>query len=197
MSQPQTSPLESFWRATIMLGTLVVGGMALYVYGPPPEKAAEFIDQVASRIQELSGEQAEAAAGEDPAAAFPGTRFATAPLPVPLGAPPQASVASQEPPAGASGLVPLAPPLLPSGASGASVGSLKEQLAQLGAEEVQLEPWGADGTLYRLHFSALMAGQSGFRRHFDAIESSPTKAAASGLAALKEWRTASHWPIYR
>ncbi|MEM6798711.1 MAG: hypothetical protein AAF589_04285 [Planctomycetota bacterium] len=182
----QESPLETFWRAAIMFGTLVVGAMALYVYGPPPEKAAAMIDQVAARVQELLAETN----------ATPPTTSPTPPLAT------TAPGSGVQQPAGS----PLSPPPLAPWTAPAepfraeaptNFSAITSQLERLGAEDIEVGAWGSAGALYRVHFAAALPGESGFRRRFDAIAATPAAAATTALADLREWRTASLRPINR
>ncbi|MGB0713581.1 MAG: glycosyltransferase, partial [Gammaproteobacteria bacterium] len=42
-------------------------------------------------------------------------------------------------------------------------------MRELGAEDIQLTPWGAEGAYQRFACCAPVPGESGFVRHFDAI----------------------------
>lgn len=90
-----SSPLQTLYRLTVMTGVLVVGSMAAYRYGPPPERLADLIDGAASRIGELPQEFAPAADPTAPLAAAPEAAPAFAPPPAPMFAATPASAPAQ------------------------------------------------------------------------------------------------------
>ncbi|MEO0529587.1 MAG: hypothetical protein AAF266_03315 [Planctomycetota bacterium] len=53
MSKPAPSPLQTTLRLAIMLGTLTVGSMAYYQFGPEAGELAEMIDHAASMVAEV------------------------------------------------------------------------------------------------------------------------------------------------
>lgn len=203
------SPLESFWRLTIMLGTMVVVGMALYEYGPPPEQAAKIVDDLASRAQQLwaehvSQDSSVASAELDAPPPYQAPLLSanaasnSPPAWAPEGTPPQWPAAVDFEPSGTAA-PPIAPRFEASTTSQAqhslggapSIAGLTAELQQLGAEEMDLEPWGSEGRLHRFQCSVGIAGGSGFRRHIEAIGTTPLQALQTALAEL---RTASHTP---
>ncbi|TWT46865.1 hypothetical protein [Botrimarina hoheduenensis] len=46
------SSLQTFYRLTIMAGTLAVGSLAAYRYGPPADQLADHIDQAMALVQQ-------------------------------------------------------------------------------------------------------------------------------------------------
>ena len=200
-NSPTESPLEAamqtFWRATIMLGTVTVGGMAFYLYGPSQEKASAMFDGVVARIHDMTATDAPAAGLPAPASAGLTTGLSTGQAAglTPLGSP-QAGLAPVAP---ALALAPLAEPALPVAEGDrqapANMPQLYAELSQLGAGDPQLEPWGNSGNLHRFCCSALTP--SGFRRHFDAIRPTPEEAVLVALSQVREWRAASGQPINR
>lgn len=186
-------PLETFWRSTIMLGTLIVGAMALYLYGPPMEKVVAMVDQAATRLQQLSSESQAVERAQLPQALAAPTDVGGA-LRSPFGA--------STPPASAPPLFAAAPPARirsdpPTSGPVADIAELTSQLTDLGAEGVLVAPWGAEGEFHRIQFSAPLAGAAGFRRQFDAIRATPREAATVALAELREWRASHLQPINR
>jgi len=173
MAQPD-SPMQTFWRATIMLGAVTVGGMAFYLYGPSGDKLDAMRSQVLARIHEMTATES--------------------PAPTPAGAPL---------PAQPDGLAPLAPaPLAPAATEASSAGPapsdmavLYAELSRLGVGDPQLKPWGTEGQLHRFCCSALTPG--GFRRHFDAIRPTPEEAVLVALSQVREWRATASEPINR
>lgn len=195
---PEESALEAFWRSTIMLGTLIVGGMAAYLYGPPPEKAAAMIDQLVGRVQELLAEPPAPPMASAPPARLP-AGSPDPPPPAPSGLPALTPLAGF-PNRSAAPLANLPPASVPA----AALAPLVSELTALGASDFDVQAWGSGADLHRFHCTApLLAdgGGSGFRRHFQAIGRSPVAAAAEVLADVRQWRssppvaaqTASGW----
>lgn len=186
--KPDTS-LQSFFRVTIMVGTAVVAGMALLVYGPPPEKVGPIFDRVVTYLSKASESVRNYAAGEpvatvDPQPQVQSTNRAPQAPPAPSFASTSAPIS--EPPASAGW------PRSPAGtsrphrsASIAAVVSLDpslelivSQLESMGVKQLQLVAWGADGQLVRCSGTAPVVG-SAFRRMIDSIEANPRDALAS------------------
>lgn len=67
------SPLKTIYRLTVMTGTLGVGSLAAYQYGPPPEQLAEGINHAVSVVNERLGTEADVTQPTD--AATPAPRF--------------------------------------------------------------------------------------------------------------------------
>lgn len=211
-----SSPLEAFCRLAIMVGTLVVGGMALYLYGPPPEKAAAMLEGITRRASELIEQgTAETSQVTQAPAVQP---LGLAPLQSGMQAPqanfsenraPSSHLDPNVSPATAELATLRSPDLLPpqrQSAAAASVSAWMQdpqlashvhELQQLGAQLPKLEPWGTDGRLHRFHCSAALPGCEAFQRHFDAIRPTPAEAVAVALAELREWRTSHQQPITR
>ncbi|MEM1304831.1 MAG: hypothetical protein AAGG46_08035 [Planctomycetota bacterium] len=121
MSAPE-SPLQPFFRLTIMVGAAVVGGMALKVYGPPPEKIGPLVDQALAFAKRVG---AEVMADDTPAeptaspAALPSPAF-VAPVATTTSAPPVWNPGGAAAPAAAPNAIPSPNPpqrLAPSGIS--------------------------------------------------------------------------------
>lgn len=218
------SPLQAFCRFVIMMGTVVVGGMALYLYGPPPEKAAGILQSVSVRVRDLIDQSAGQPANptEPKAADFPPAVLASPNRLTPLpgrdlaagttdrfaGSPAQAAPALYDPnvaQASASGPPTASPRTQPQQqpphqidwSRNPQLAPLARELEQLGAQMPKLEPWGTDGRLHRFHCSAALPGCEAMQRHFDAIRATPTEAVSVALAELRQWRGGHQQPITR
>lgn len=190
--------METFLRSTIMLGTLIVGGMALYLYGPPPEEAASMLEGALERGSALIAEFSTNASGPTPTT----TR---GPAPASLApAPPTRSLSAQS--SWLNAAAPLSPlpntalsnAPLPSMtmrtaagrrsirlASHAELAPLAAELQRLGATDLDLQPWGDAGSLYRFQCAAPISGGGGFTKHCESIDRSPE---AAVLAVLYQVR---------
>ncbi|MEN1680288.1 MAG: hypothetical protein AAGJ46_11905 [Planctomycetota bacterium] len=188
--------MQAFWRLTIMLGTLTVGGMAAYVYGPPPERVIELADQLYTRARQALDEQRERpprpAFGDETLASRGGLSFPAAGLPAPGVAAPvisQPLPPSSPPPTAWPAPAAVATSPAPS-TPGPGIDPMTDELRRLGATDFQLKPWG-DGRLHRFCCTAELAGGSGIRRHFQAIQPTPSQAVAAALAEVRRWRSGS------
>lgn len=188
------SATQSFLRLCIMVGTLVVGAMALHVYGPPVPEVNEWVERLSRAADALRSPAAEAR--PEAAVATDGRDDTSGEL----SAAPQLIVDPNVRPASAQ-LVPVERPpaeLPPLDAGSAPVESaestppetkaLTDELKALGAERLRLSAWGAEGEMFRFECSAPMPGGAGFARHFDAIESRPHDAIARVLRDVRQWR---------
>ncbi|MEM1305479.1 MAG: hypothetical protein AAGG46_11315, partial [Planctomycetota bacterium] len=119
MSAPE-SPLQPFFRLTIMVGAAVVGGMALKVYGPPPEKIGPLVDQALAFAKRVGAEVMADDTPAEPTAsrtALPSPAF-VAPGATTTSAPPVWNPGGAAPPAAAPNAIPSPNPpqrLAPSG----------------------------------------------------------------------------------
>ena len=173
-----------------MVGTLAVGSMAAYRYGPEPEHLAETIDYVASMVSEAVDETA--GAPESLAS------LETAPLAEP--APFAAAPALWNEPAAAShfdGAVQLASAPAPIEEEEPSRTSadferlererLTAPLLAAGASQADVTAWGRGAdTVYRATASAPVSGEAaGLERRFDAIGSTPEQAVQTLAAEVR------------
>lgn len=143
----QPTPFQSLYRLTVMVGALVVGSMAAYRYGPPPERLASMIDSTVERIEEMREQYTETKPAPDAGLSESRLAGASAPEAAP-----------------AWGTAPPSPPPLGQASSP----------APSGGEGVVVEPIGESGLAYRATGSA--AGPGGLVRRFDAIAETPEKA---------------------
>jgi hypothetical protein len=66
--------------------------------------------------------------------------------------------------------------------------AIQQRLRGLGATYYLLETWGTNGELYRFHCKMAVAGNQGFTRHFEATDSSASRAMQSVLEQVEGWR---------
>ena len=167
---PTTSPFQSFYRMVVMAGTLGVGSMAAYQYGPPPEKLADLIDQGMDRIAEMqAGENTPAVSSQPPP--FATTTDTTAPR----FADPQVEAASALLSLETLSLETLS---LETQSEGATL------LLEAGATDASVKPWGIQGKVYRAAAS-MPVGASGMMRQFDAIAETAEQATQDVLAQVR------------
>ncbi|TWU00617.1 hypothetical protein Pla108_15690 [Botrimarina colliarenosi] len=190
------TPFQTCYRLTIMVGTLAVGSMAAYRYGPEPAELAELIDRAASLVAEVPSRGA-----SDPSAmALTEAPAAELDLLQPAPALPSPPVASSDwrhydtavqP---ASALAPLATPSTdappPADLEPLERERLTAPLLAVGATRADVTAWGRGAaTVYRATASAPVGEVGGgLERQFDAVGETP-EAAVAELAA--EIRTAS------
>ncbi len=170
-SQSQPSSFQTLSRAVIMLGTLVVGGLAWCVYGPPPERLAPILNEASRLVNEALArdgsptpdtDRDNLTAWDDPQAAFAAL---------------DAVVADGE--AWPSAVAPaIATP---------STTSPEDQLRQLGAHEVAVDAWGQSG-LYRCRCVVPVAGSTDFLRNFDAVEPTAEQAIERVASDVRAWQ---------
>lgn len=166
----QNTPFQSLYRTVVMAGTLAVGSMAAYQYGPPPEKLGDLIDQGMERIEEMrSGENATVVDSEPPPFA------STTNTPAPRFSDTQIQTAS------ALLTPPTATPPTKIANGGAAL------LLEAGAAEATVEPWGIQGKVYRAAAS-MPVGATGMARQFDAIAETPEQATQDVLAQVRAAR---------
>jgi hypothetical protein len=198
----QPTAFQTAYRLTIMVGTLAVGSMAAYRYGPEPERLAETIDYVASRVNDAVGE----ASTEDSPAI---NSLTTAPLaePTPLQTAPAlwnepAATPRQDTPRydgavqQASALVPIdrvtpieeeEPPRAAGGIERLERERLTAPLLAAGATKADVTAWGRGvDTVYRATASAPVTGDAaGLERRFDATGATPEQAIQTLVAEVR------------
>lgn len=187
--------IQALLKLVVMVGIVIVGGMAYHLYGPPAGEASALLDRIVHQarveIQRLQGPPPAPTAVAAAPAVAPVTSDLT--LPAPAGSPsgemaPLASLRAEP-------MAPLAPlPKLEEPSSQPvpeSVQQLVAELRELGAEDIQLTPWGAEGAYQRFACCAPVPGESGFVRHFDAIEPSAQLAVTRVFDQVRQWRGAN------
>ncbi|MGL4511928.1 MAG: hypothetical protein ACRCT8_02475 [Lacipirellulaceae bacterium] len=178
----EVSPLVTMYRFTVMTGTLVVGSMAAYRYGPPADQLADIIDSVASRAFELAGDEPPADAAQLSAVA------AGAPLVVDPFAQ-DALIAVTSEPTPPSFVTPASAelPIAAGGDPAASDGAVAS-LEALGATRVVVTPWGTSGLAYRVHAETPAPTHDGMTQQFDAIGETTAAAAAEVASQMEQAR---------
>jgi len=197
------------YRTVIMLGTLVVGGLAYRAYEPQIQQ----LEPVVTRVQELaeeywSGETAGEATtgGEQPLA-----------LSSPDGFPPggpleplseqvegghalfdsqvQPAAKWDDPPALSTGTTAQAeqvggtPPAMSSMLSGeTSVASIVQRLSAYGVTDYSLSPWGGGSGFYRFQCSAPWGLNGRYAKQFESVAAEPATAAREVLAQVEGWQ---------
>jgi hypothetical protein len=174
----EVSSLVTLYRFTVMTGSLIVGSMAAYRYGPPADQLADVIDGVATRVVELSGSiPAEGPAAEAAESLEATPLLATDEAPSTLGGAPASFVTP------ATAELPLDEPQASSGTS-----AVAAPLEALGATRVVVTPWGVSGSAFRVHAEAPSAAHEGMTQQFDAIGESPAAAAAAVASQMEQAR---------
>ena len=188
--------VQSLLKLCILVGVVLVGGMAYHLYGPPAGEATALLDRIVREarlaVADWQGVPvAQAAPTPTPAVSQPahwgaGSLTSAPPTelqPAPLAA---AQPGVHEPMAPLAPLpVATAPSALP---TPKSVEELLEQLRSLGVEDLELSAWGAEGALHRFACCAPLPGDSGFVRRFDAIEADAQLAVARVFDQVRQWR---------
>ena len=155
-------------RAAIML-TVLVGLPAAWVYyGPLPDGTQRVVDRFFAAAREAVGWDASDAPFAQPAmpaVASTGPQFTPQPIIAPAPTPSQPALAQQMEP-------------------------LLVQLRQLGVAEYALEPWGADGNLYRFHCEMPFATGAQATEQFEAIAANPHATVEQVVAEVSSWHAA-------
>lgn len=195
----QPTAFQTTYRLTIMLGTLAVGSMAVFRYGPEPERLAETIDYVASMVNEATGEAAaepdsvallETAPLAEPMAFGSAPDLGNQPVAAPGYDAPRYDGAVQQ----ASALVPIEeeePPRATGDIERLERERLTAPLLAAGATQADVAAWGRGAdTVYRATASAPVRGNAtgdaaGLERRFDAIGSTPEEAVQTLAAEVR------------
>ncbi|WP_442483507.1 hypothetical protein [Aeoliella sp. SH292] len=185
--------LRTLYRASVMIGTLVVGALAYRAYGPELEKlkplftrAVEIASELISPDSETDTPLAEGEAGSAPA---PFTALAT-----PLQ--PPALLDQNVQPAGGA-LEPVVPPLAPESTE-SPVAAVVRALNERGVNDYSMTRWGADGTHYRFQCSVPWGEGGVYSQHFEAVAETPADAARQVLDQVNQWSVArASAPNYR
>lgn len=189
----QPTAFQTAYRLTIMVGTLAVGSMAAYRYGPEPERLAETIDYVASMVNEATGEAAvepdslaslESAPLAEPAAFGAVPDLWSEPA-APNNSAPHYDAAVQQ----ASALVPIEeePPRGAGDFERLERERLTAPLLAAGATQADVAAWGRGAdSVYRATASAPVSGDAaGLERRFDAIGATPEEAVQTLAAEVR------------
>ena len=170
-----TSTGQSLYRLTVMAGTLFVGSMAAYLYGPPPERVADLLNMAIGKLSEVTDQLNEHRDSNSPiaesnpviaqASAHPATESA-------LFAPPPVASVLQETTISPGIQTEVDP---------------TEPLRQAGATQASVVPWGSDHSLYRAA-AKIPVSPGGLTRQLDAIAETPEKAVQAVLAQVNMLR---------
>lgn len=186
--------VQALLKLIVLVGIVVVGGMFFHLYGSEIGVESALLDRIVHdlrvEIQQFQGPQsAPTAAAVMPAPTLISSDLTMpAPASLPVAALAPASNLSAEPMAPLAPLPELREPT--SQAVPASVQQLVAELRELGAEDIQLTPWGAEGAYHRFACCAPVPGDSGFVRHFDAIEPDAQLAVTRVFDQVRQWRGA-------
>lgn len=202
--------LKIAYRTVIMLGTLVVGGLAYRAYEPQIRQ----LDPVLTRVQELAADYWSGGESETEAATetnqplalkspdeFPAD-ISLSPLslkeenkPAVFDAQVQPAAKWDEPPAlSSAGTAPSealsdTPPamssLLP---SEASVAAIVQRLSAHGVTDYSLAPWGGGSEFYRFQCSAPWGLDGRYSKQFESVANEPAAAAREVLAQVEGWQ---------
>lgn len=189
MASQTDSPLRTFYRLAIMLGTLTCVSMAWYRYGPPPGEVADLIDQAAAHVMELDAssvpdEQPLAATAAEPAPAFQASNLPPGVAPSePPRFDPAVSQATALEPVRRREVTPV---------SAVSIEALERErltapLLAAGASRADVVRWGrSEPPVYRATAAAAVGDSStGLERRLDAIGSTPDEAVERLLDELR------------
>ncbi len=190
-----------FFRAAVMLLTLVGLPAAWVYYGPLPTGAQRVVDRFVEVARDALGMQRQSpdhqARDQDKVA----PRFNEAPFRQQDAAPAryqQASSASivstvsslpSSPISLVSANLPSTEPKLPT--SDDLAGHLEPHfslLRKLGAANYSLAHWGSEGNLYRFHCSIPFGAEGLMSREFDAIEADPVAAVRQVVGEVTSWQ---------
>lgn len=165
-------------RAAIML-TVLVGLPAAWVYyGPLPDGAQRVVDRFVAAAREAVGWGAESAS--TPKGAAP--QLAVSPAMPPA---PRFAASSSTPTPAARPAPSPAPPALAE-----QMEPLLMELRRLGALEYALEPWGADGRLFRFRCEMPLAAGDRATEQFEAIAPDPRATVQQVVADVSSWHAA-------
>lgn len=183
---PPMQSLQVVYRATVMIGTLIVGALAYRAYGPQLEK----LEPVVTRLREMAAEAWSPDTTSEPLAELqtPPAEFRAEaePLYVPMrdAQVQPASTFPSEPSPLAE--VPSADPV----DEDPPVSSVVRELNHLGVTEYSLNPWGDGGQFYRFRCQAPWGDGGRYSRQFEAIAADPSEAARQVLAQVQQWQLA-------
>ena len=175
--------IRAVYRLAVMLGTLVVLGMAFVAYGPPPEKLGPLIDCAWNQASESLVEWRKDSRGNKRGDA---AELELTPL-APAAAPPPTMTVSDRveipPPPLFTDAVDEANQPRPSG-----VQQLLAELNAMGMGEHRLDRFGTTGQLYRFSCRVAYPGQVAMQQHLEAVAATPGEAVANVLRQLEAAR---------
>ena len=202
--------LTTIYRAIVMLavGAIVVKGWR--TYGPSAEQVKSTVVSAIDMAQTAMQHHQVPDEGTQMASDARGTAplFDKKPLASEAGAivPPAATLTRADtpgPPLDSISNAPIPPrpePSTPSAETSSAVPAgdgnrmpaLLSRLAQLGAAETKLAPWGSSGHLYRFCCRAAMTDSPAYAQHFESVAPEPVIAVEQVVAEVEAWRTAQH-----
>jgi hypothetical protein len=196
------------YRAAVMIaaGVIIVKGWQLY--GPSAEQVKSFavsaMDTAQSAWNKSRGQDADATNANDPRMTTPPTAASPPAAPAssaPLNAAPSLALGNtstvvEAPELNAASTTTLDPEPPSSGndktadarVETGDLSALFSQLAEMGASDQQLAPWGSSGQLYRFACRAKLGDTPFHTRHFEAVAAQPDAAVERVVAAVAAWR---------
>lgn len=201
---------QTILRATVMAAVVAVVVKGWQLYGPTNEQVKSAVAQATDVGRAILDrwKQEPKAAIEDPRLAMPRAQLAA-----PTANPP--STAQATAPQLLPATQPEAPKLLPESGVASSVGpsqstttaanqttplsdsaakdrmpDLMSRLAQLGAADTNMAPWGDGGQMYRFSCRAPLTNAPIMMQHFESVAAEPTQAVEQVVAKLEAWRVA-------
>lgn len=201
---------QTILRATVMAAVIAVVVKGWQLYGPTNEQVKSAVTQATDVGRAILDrwKQEPKAAVEDPRFAVPRAQLLTSPATPPstieATAPPLLPAVQPEPAKLLSEQRAASPerPNQPNSATAnqstpsANIApndrlpELMSRLAQLGAADTSMVPWGDGGQLYRFNCRAPLTNAPIMMQHFESVAAEPTRAVEQVLAKLEAWRTA-------
>lgn len=180
--------LQAAYRATVMIGTLVVGALAYRAYGPQLETLTPLV----GRLQELAAEVCWPASTTPQAPDVSSglthpDRFVASASPLAAIEPPQLLDANVQPAASWDPPPPPATRTTPSAESPVAV--VIRELNERGVSEYSLNKWGSSGEFYRFYCSAPWGDGGRYIRQFEAVAADPAEAAERVLQQVAHWQS--------
>lgn len=203
---------QTFVRATVMAAVVAVVVKGWHLYGPTNEQVQSAVAQatdVGRAILDRWKPRPKTTV-QDPRLAAPRARLLTPPAMPPnttqAAAPPLLPATQPEAPnllSAQSATTPKRPnPSTTPAANQATppanaalkdrMPELMSRLAQLGAADTNMVPWGDGGQMYRFSCRAPLANAPIMMQHFESVAAEPTKAVEQVVAKLEAWRVAQH-----
>ncbi len=206
--------MRAFYRLSVMVGTLVVLGLAYAAYGPPIEELGPLCERAGDMVAEAIAEWQQetpptdterlALTPVDPATTEP-TGMAPASNSLghsrghaagdmglanyesPIDQPLQASPISENWPAAAAPSIATVAERNPLPASD-RIKQMVDELNGLGMGWHKLHRWGQAGELYRFSCRVSYPGQAVMQQHFEAVAAEPAAAVANVLSQVRAER---------
>lgn len=201
---------QTILRAAVMAAVVAVVVKGWHLYGPTNEQVKSAVAQAADvgRAIRDRWKQEPRAGVQDPRLAAPRTQLLTPPALPP-------STAQNATPPLLPAAQPEAPKLLAESNIASSIGpnpsttaaanqttppanvatndrmpELMLRLAQLGAADTNMAPWGDGGQMYRFSCRAPLTNAPIMMQHFESVAAAPTQAIEQVVAKLEAWRVA-------